>query len=282
MIPIDKTRNCEMMLVTKQYQTEIYKNKEDVWLIYYLKKKYENGIMDKKKCHDIILTQWIEIFLTRFEDPTDTDVEFAEVHFDSIYRNLGYVDLNKKYKKIVIYKEEIDYINSLPVSYWLRQFILLLLGHTKTINSCIYEYAPIQDYMRFLRLKTKNRDVITDTIYKKMRQFGIWVDSRVVTKRSATSKCCDGLYYTEEDDIEFKFEFRLPVDGKTKIATFASQLDLIEAMDSLLIETYNCDICGKPFVIGNRTQRTICENCWKDKEKIRKREVWRKAHKKEN
>ena len=254
MIPIDKKYNCEMMLKTGQYQTKEYQNKEDWWFVKYLKDKYKN--LPDYEAMPLIREKWGEIYRTRFLDPIEADL-YINSHFRKIYENTNNIVLGRSLKRITIYKEELDYINSLPMPKWFREFIFLFLGHCKTTGVYGYEYAPVKDYIKYLTLKTRNRDAITSTIYNKMRELGLW-------KSFTIKKTYQGLCGVEEDeDIQFDFAFPVVKSG-TVVCECGTMFELINNLD-IVTDKYKCDICGEEFVFGNRTQRTICEKCHKQK-----------------
>ena len=261
MIPIDKIDNCERMLATGQYQTQQYQNKEDWWLVKYLKLKYEKDGLSEKELREAIKSRWEPIYNTRFDKESVHDYKlYINKHFNEIYNRGKNIVLGKKFNKIIIYQSELDYINSLPAPKWFREFLFLFLGHCKATGNYTYDYAPTKEYMRYLSLKTKNRDAITMTIYNKLKEFNIWDQITVVTKSK-------GRYFEPEDDEDVKFNFTFPISKKGKVAIeFERQIDLIQRLD-LITNLYKCEICGKEFEINNRTQRRICDECWKNSRK---------------
>ena len=160
----------------------------------------------------------------------------------------------------------------MPAPKWFREFLFLFLGHCKTTENYTYDYAPTKEYMRYLSLKTKNRDAITMTIYNKLKEFNVWEQITVITKNK-------GKYFEPEDDEDVRFNFTFPVAKKGKVAiVFERQIDLIQRLD-LITNLYKCEICGKEFEINNRTQRRICDECWKKSLQARRNKVrdsWRK------
>ena len=255
-----------MMLKTGQYQTKEYQNKEDWWLVKYLKDKYKN--LPDYEAMPLIREKWGEIYRTRFIDPKEADIHINS-HFRKIYENTNNIALGRSLKKIIIYESELAYINALPMPKWFREFILLFLGHCKTTGVYGYEYAPVKEYIKYLTLKTRNRDAITSTIYNKMRELGLW-------KSFTIKKTYQGLCGVEEDE-DVQFDFSFPVAKKGNVAfEFGTMFELIDNL-SIVNDKYKCDICGKEFVFGNRTQRTVCEECYKK----HRRETWRMSKEKE-
>jgi len=249
------------MLATGQYQTQRYQNKEDWWLVKYLKLKYEKEGLSPKEFKELIKKQWEPIYNTRYNKEDIGDYNYyINKHFDMVYNRGKNVSLDKTLSKIIIYQNELDYINSLPAPKWFREFILLFLGHCKTTKNYIYDYAPTKDYMGYLSLHTKNRDAITMTIYDKLKTLGLWEEITVITKTSSK-------YFEEEEDSDIKFRFSLPVKQGGDIAyQFDRQIDLIKNLD-IIHNRYRCDICGREFEINNRTQRTVCDACYKNNRK---------------
>lgn len=245
------------MLETGQYQTLRYRNKEDWWLVKYLKIKYESEGLSPKELKDKIKSLWEPIYNTRYDkEEVDDYALYINKHFNEVYNRGRNVSLEKTFAKIIIYQSELDYINSVPAPKWFREFLFLFLGHCKATKSYIYDYAPTKDYMRYLSIKTKNRDAITMTIYDKLKKLGLWEEVVVITE---TNK----KYFKAEKDVDIKFKYSLPVEPKGLVAfQFDRQIDLIKRLD-VITNIYKCDICGSEFEINNRTQRTICDKCYK-------------------
>lgn len=261
------------MIETGHYRTSKFQNKEDWWLFAYLKEKYILKGLSAHEYLPLIKEEWIKIFKTRF---VDCDGDLSEVNsliintrFKKIMEKSTSVKLDPSYKKIVIYKTELDYINSVAAPKWFREFLLLFLSHCKATGRNKYEYAPIQEYMEYLSLKTRNRDLITDTIYKKLREFGLW--SPITVQRSMD----DNGMIEKYDDVWFKFKLPVKTNGLIVFET-ESIFEIINNLD-MVSDKYKCDICGKEFVLNNRTQRTICDGCYKK----HRRELWREAKRKE-
>lgn len=262
-----------MMLKTGQYQTKEYQNKEDWWLFAYLKEKYILQGLSTYEYIPLIKEKWKQIFQTRFTN-LDVSSEFTSdsliinSHFHNVQQNGNGINLNPSYKRITIYQSELDYINSIPAPKWFREFLFLFLAHCKTIGRNKFEYAPIRDYMKYLSLKTKNRDLITDTIYKKLRELNLWHPVKV--KRTIK----DDGNIEEYSDIWFKFVLPVKSSGKKTIEN-CSIMEIIKNLD-LVTDQYRCDICGEEFTFGSRTQRTICDKCYKKQRRQHKTLTMRK------
>lgn len=263
MIPTNKYENCLRMIETGKYQTPIYQNKEDIWLIYFLKKQNEEMGLNIKDGMERAFSIWSPIYFTRFERITDVDKELARVHFESVYKNVNRVNLSKGYNKITISSGVVDFINSLPTPLWMRQLVLLLYGHTQVTGSDIFEYIPLKDYMQFLDLKNKNRGVTLESVYKKLKSFGMWTIDEVVR-------------VVDDDYVTIKFKFTMPT-LQGSVVTYSSMFELIGDMNNLLVNTYKCDKCGTEFKLSNRTQKTICDKCYAEKERKRKLEWWKQS-----
>lgn len=272
-IPINKRYNSQKMIETGCYQTSKFQNKEDWWLFAYLKEKYILKGLSAHEYIPLIKEEWIKIFKTRFIDCEKNLSESSSLiinsHFKKMVEKSNSVKLDPSPKRIVVYQSELDYINSIPAPKWFREFLLLFLSHCRATGRNKYEYAPIQEYIGYLSLKTRNRDLITDTIYKKLREFGLW--SPVTVQRSVYD---DGAV-EKYDDVWFKFI--LPVKARGSIVFDTGSIFEIMNQLDVVSDKYKCDVCGKEFVLNNRTQRTICDECYKK----HRRELWKQAKRKE-
>ena len=263
-IPIDKTRICERILETGQYQTDEFKDKEDWWLVKYLKLKYNKNSISEKELKEKIKKIWEIIYLTRFTEEERREYQlYIDKRFNDVYNNCKNVSLSQKYNSFDIYQEELDYINSLPAARWIREFIFIFLGHCKTKNSFINEYAPILVYLPYLSLKARDKDLASYTIYAKLNEWGLWEEKTIVT-------IVDDHRHEPEERIDIRFDFLFPVVKKgSNPIHFDGILDLLKRLD-LITNIYRCEKCGKSFEIKNRTQRFICEDCYKKQRQKRK------------
>ena len=257
-IPIDKTDNCERMLKTGQYQTDTMKDKEDWWFIKYLKIKYKKKGLSEQELKKTIKAIWAPIFNTRFAKEEEQEyIFYVNRRFEDIYNSNKNIVLTPAYHSIIIYQNELDYINSLPAPKWFREFVFIFLGHCKTTKKFIWDFAPISIYAPYLSLKVRDKDIIGCSTYSKLNSFGLWKDlSSIVVVE-------DNVHGNTEELWNSKFEFQFPVPEFGPVAIkFDRQIDLLRNLD-LITNKYRCKICGEEFEINNRTQRLICDKCYK-------------------
>lgn len=275
-IPINRELNCERMLESGKLQTEHWHAEECLWLIKYLRKKKfpENEVFEKWK-----------YFWKQHKIEYDDD-DF-ERNFKSFSGNAATVVFKGYYPKIIVYQDEIDYINSLPAPLWIRQYIYILMLHSKATGNDTYDYLPYDDYHWWLSLKGTNSSEIRGRLAGKLKEFGIIKIIKIKETHEwlpEIDEYGNPIGFEHEVTIENdRLRIELPVkiineENKVVYKTILDALDDIGKIHSL----YKCGQCGKTFEFSLRTQRTICSDCYKEARKKVKRDYWNKTHSNNN
>ena len=268
-IPINKKVNSERMLKTGEFQTECFHNDEMTWLISYLRNVKK---MDKKQ----IFAKWVH-FYVKNENITP---ELAADHFKSFWNSSFVYSIrkNSSWPEPYIWQEEIDYINSIPVAKWLREYMYIILLHTRATGNELYDYLPLGDYRKFLSTTNKNPSEMKETIMKVLRQFNFIEDVEVEEHH-------DMLEIFDESGNPCGIEYDVTIKNnrlkiKSPICKYGGEIGynyktILDGLKDIqeIKDTCICSECGREFVFNNKTQRIICDECWKKKEKERKRLV---------
>ena len=273
-IPINKKINCERMLKTGKFQSEHWHADECVWLIKYLrtKKKSEKEVFEKWK------------FFWKQHKPEYDDDDFKQ-NYKSFSGNATTV-LLKDYPKTVVYQDEIDYINSLPLPLWMRQYVYILLIHSKTTCNDKYDHLPYADYHWWLSIKNNHSSDHKAALAVRLKELGIIKIVHVKEDYELLPEIDEfgNLigYERNASVINDRLQFCLPVvikhqDNKIVYDTIVDALGDINKIN----DAYRCDICGKKFRINTRTQRYICDECWNNKRKNQSKLLMRKKRKNE-
>lgn len=265
-IPINKKVNSERMLKTGEFQTEYFHNDEMTWLISYLRNVKK---MDKKQ----IFAKWVH-FYVKNENITP---EYAKDQFKSFWISSYKHTMKDKNPEIVIWQEEIDYINSLPIAKWLREYMYIILLHTRATGNELYDYLPLGDYRKFLSTTNKNPSEMKETLMKVLRQYNFVKDVEIEEHHDTLETFDEyGNPCGVEYDVVIKNN-RLQI--KSPICKYGGEIGyryktILDGLKDLreIKDTYICPECGKEFIFNNKAQTYICDECWNKKEKERWRE----------
>ena len=262
-IPINKKVNSERMLKTGEFQTEYFHNDEMTWLISYLRNVKK---LDEKD----IFVKWVPFYLKN-ENVTP---EYARDQFKSFWSSSYKYVMKDKNPEIVIWQEEIDYINSLPVAKWIRQYMFILILHVRTTGNELYDYLPLGDYRKFLSTTNEHVSEMKDTLMKVLRQYDFVKDVEIEEHHDILETFDEyGNPCGVEYDVVIKNN-RLQI--KSPICKYGGEIGykyktILDGLKDLqeIKDTYICPECGKEFVFNNKTQTCICDECRDKKEKER-------------
>ena len=124
---VNKLEAIKYMLNNKSYVPELSTNKQDAWLLYYLRKKKGK---DKDEAYKI----WLPIYETVHEKSSEG--EYLGIFWNKWKTSASTVRLNKQ-NIATIYQEEIDRINKCDVKATWQKQLLLFFSY---ISSNIFFY----------------------------------------------------------------------------------------------------------------------------------------------
>lgn len=255
-IPIDKKINCQRMLSTKEFQTKYWHNEELCWLIKYLKlNRYSK---------ENIYQNW-KFF--RLKDKNEYDEEMLYCDFKS-FNKLSKTVVFKDRPKIFVYQEEINYINSLPIPLWIRQYVYFLLLHIKCTENIYYDCLPYYDYYRLLPITDKH-EKLRYNLLKKLKQLGIVENTEIIEKHKSLPICDEnGFVVGIENDVvvtDTRLKINLNINHYSEpIKIYVTILDALNDIDKINAN-YKCPICGKEYEFTKRMKRDICQSCYAKK-----------------
>jgi hypothetical protein len=262
------------MLKTGEFQTEYFHNDEMTWLISYLRNVKK---LDEKD----IFVKWVPFYLKN-ENVTP---EYARDQFKSFWASSYKYVMKDKNPEIVMWQEEIDYINSLPIAQWIRQYMFILILHVRTTGNELYDYLPLGDYRKFLSTTNEHVSEMKDTLMKVLRQYDFVKDVEIEEHHDILEKFDE---YGNPCDVEYDVIIknnRLQI--KSPICKYGGEIGyryktILDGLKDLqeIKDTCVCSECGKEFVYNNKTQRTICDECWYENKKKIERERLRNKRKK--
>lgn len=261
---INWKKHCEKVRETRLLSTKDVSDK---------KKTYEQEVMfvkyllfigkDKTAC----FAEWSRI-KNGIAHEFKKDIEQQLIQFRYIYNAaLRTSDelLMANLEPVVIYQEEVDYLNSLNAPSWMKQYWAIMLVNYKfqkqlfpkvKYNATLRAWAFRQ--IKGIQQRYSNH---AESIRKQEEAIGTKIiNSYVYNDRKAriyyNMSCCQesGTPALELKDI----------DEAKKILTLISKNSKV------------CSVCGKHFTINSKTKRDLCDNCYKKYRRTYKTEFERK------
>ena len=257
----DYKTNAKKILETEQYSQgdrfEVKKEYlQEIWLIAYL--------IDEGKSKDEIRKVWDKIPHIKYFVEEAFDHKELDGYFESLYLKGEETRKRKAFKKDgtrvkYIYQEEIDAINKISRSIDFRKYLFMLLGVYKyymALQGYCYLNADVRAFAFEAANAPKTYGAYCDVLIKHNQESGLPITSQVI-QQFHVSKLSFARYqgkiaFTYSDPNELK-----------------NHLDVIEEPKAI------CKVCGKEFVVNNKTKRDMCEECYAfdlhEREKLRKR-----------
>lgn len=235
-------KNCEKILKDKKYTTIKNRIMEQIFLFAYLKKKG----MDEDEIYNIWLN---DIEEPEYRNTVKISDDNKRKYFDLIWSKAKNIEI-KKTEKIILYKNEIDYINSLQTSLWVKQYILSMLCVYKFFASDWCEYKKnIKTFCYSCTSLGRERIDSIKILNEAMLKYNLY---DIIMKNNK-------LYYkmnfcNNKGEVEYELE---------------DPRQISEIIDCLKCEKV-CSICGKTFTYTYRTKNMDkCHECWlKERNKV--------------
>lgn len=241
----DWIENSEKILRGEGYSTFHSRFKEQVALVRYL--------LDAGYSKESIYEKW------KWTNPKEIMFEEDEEEkrriFGRVWRHSKRWE-NRLYGPIIIYQEEIDFINNMSVILWIKQYILTML--------CVYKY-----YHQ------------TWCCYTNRIKCFCYSKTYVQNEREEyTLKMCDCLknyapYTTviHGNNVAFKMNFAQAIG--TPLTTIKNPLQC-QALFKYLKDTRVCPCCGKTFEVNSaKLRRELCDDCYR-KQRSKKKNSYKK------
>jgi len=242
---------CETVHSTKKLLTKDpadHKSlfKQEIFYVRYLiyKKHYT-----KLQCY----TEWRKIKNGRAnilkKDPDQLAIEFF-----NIYQAANRINrIPGPLSEIIIFKDEVDYLNSLQVPKWIKEFWMAELIYYKFATQ-IYSQVELTPTVlswclrQVTDLKASNR-----TFFDHRDQIGKYNAQFEVIK-------INNLNNHEYNIMTPKF---LNTDNKSPVLII-NNLDQIKTGIKLIKDNYEiCENCGKKFIKSSKSQTQLCTGCYK-------------------
>ena len=228
----DWNENSEKILNGGGYTTFHSHFREQVALVRYL--------LDRGKSKEEIYDQWKQTNPKEIEF-ADTEDEIREF-FGRIWRK-SKKWINRLYPPIQIYQEEIDFINGMDVTPWVREYVLTLLT--------VYKYYG----QTWCAYTNRIKCFCYSQTYVK------------IEREQYTMKLCDCIknykpYTTVIHDCNVAFKINFAQCLGTRIATIKNPAE-VQKLFPLLKKERVCSCCGKVFSYKTgKLKRTECDECY--------------------
>ena len=248
----DWKENSEKILDGEGYTTHRHQFMEQTMLCRYL--------IDRGYNRFEIFDLWREsrpLTVQAFENDSD-EVSFI---FERVWEAAQYKHI-KSYKEIIIYQEEIDFINSMEIFLWMKEYLLTML--------CVYKYfgTPWCRYGSKLRAFC-----FSVTSQKRERQESMKHIKRCLKEYSPYTISMAGT------SLSFKFNF---VRGSGVEAGRIKNPRYAQDLFGLLRCEKRCERCGATFEYTHRTiKKKICPVCYKIEREKKQADCRKRARERE-
>lgn len=233
---------------------------------YFLQYIYEELGGSKQECYKI----WKSI-KGGIAEAFSYDEDHCYIEFKRLYAKMLTMHHNNRLRDLnyqfAISNGEIEYLNSLDAPQWVRQYwlgILIWFKYSMIHTGRSYSHPQIEGWI-FKQIdpnhKFKHKK---EEIRKWNRHCGMVINRKVVGNHSyVTIKWADGI---------------ITVDDPAVIIQFPS--DITKCLDLIKPEGRICPVCGKQYIFSSKTQRNMCEDCYKVYRRAQKAEYIRNRRQK--
>ena len=251
---LDWASHCEKIDQTKMLDLDDpsdnkcrYKQ-EIVYLVYLRRVLY----LTEAECYDrwkLIQNGLASIYR---DDPEQLSVQFHMLYGKSKKPWYDEIPVYTKYRPITLYQEEIDFLAGLDVPRWVRQYWGALLFYYKFAiqrTNRVQKTSTLNSWcIRHVRYKSKNYGgKCQDLITRYKMQVGVPVIEDLPARYGEIYCCYKPAFLVKEGTVVMQCFGLDEMDGF---------LDLIPE------RTKVCSQFGKSFVVGAKTKRDMCAECY--------------------
>ena len=230
----DWAENSEKILAGGGYTTKAHQTFEQIMLFAYLR--------EKGYSKDEIFGLWIKtdsLLLQKIGDDKDQrDKYFGKLFADSTKYKI------EKGNQIDIYQSEIDFINNMEVSMWIKQYVLAMLCIYKWYGKewCVYNDKIKRFCYSCTDVKREKSDFYTNLLFKCLQEYKPYI------------------IRTMNGKTVFKFKCILEEDILAHISNPRKICDIYKLLKCEKV----CVKCGKPFTYGPHGKHLkICGDCYR-------------------
>ena len=232
----DWAENSEKILAGGGYTTKVHQTFEQIMLFAYLR--------EKGYSKDEIFNLWVRtdsLLLQKIgNDKDQRDKYFGKLFADSTKYKI------EKGNCIDIYQSEIDFINNMEVSMWIKQYVLAMLCVYKWYGKewCVYN-DKIKRFCYSCTSTKKERDRNSELLHKCLTNYSPYIVN------------------SWNNTVSFKILFLNNGVISDYVYRIKSPRDVIDLF-GLIKSQKKCLQCGSIFAYDNHTiNSTFCQNCRK-------------------
>lgn len=234
----DWAENSEKILAGGGYTTKVHQTFEQIMLFAYLR--------EKGYSKDEIFSLWIKtnsLLLQKIGDDKDQrDKYFGKLFADSTKYKI------EKGNRIDIYQSEIDFINNMEVSMWIKQYVLAMLCIYKWYGKewCVYNDKIKRFCYSCTDVKNEKSEVFASLLSKCLDKY-----------KPYSLRCLNGK-------IVYKFE-TIIIGHDEMVFTISNPRMIINVLSCIKCEKI-CEICNKKFQYNSHNKHlNICRDCYNKK-----------------
>lgn len=231
----DWAENSEKILNGEGYTTKVHQTFEQIMLFCYLREKGYNK--------EQIFDAWIKtdsLLLQKIGDDKDQrDKYFGKLLADSTKYKI------EKGNEIKIYQSEIDFINKMEVSMWIKQYVLTMLCIYKWYGKewCVYNDKIKRFCYSCTDVKREKSDVFALLLSKCLEQYKPYIIKHLNGK------------------VVFKINFDNFAENRV-VFSIANPRNIEAKINNIKCEKI-CEICGKTFEYNSHNKHlNICKACY--------------------
>ena len=260
----DWIENCKQIIKTKHFPNSDGHEKKTMMLQHIILFKYLED--QEKKTREEVKQFWLttdSIYLTNI--PDDDKDKWIDIQFEKLWKlrtknAINFVEGQMVYN-FPIYQEEIDYINSLDCSTWLRKALLLLLACAKHNKTGLLKYNN------------------TTTA---------WIEKMINPNKKVRDKMLKiGMLNVKYKLFEFtnfgsstnKIRIRFMKNKGTPVAIVYSPNFMKDVLDLIEEQMITCCLCKKKFIPSKKQQTNLCPDCYIIQRKKDRHKAIKRSHK---
>ena len=248
----DWIENCKQIIQTKHFPNSDGQEKKTMMLQHIILFKYLED--QEKKTREEVKQFWLttdSIYLTNI--PDDDKEKWIDIQFEKLWKlrsknAINFIEGQMVYN-FPIYREEIDYINSLDCSTWLRKALLLMLACAKHNKTGLLKYNNTTTAWieKMINPNKKVRD--------KMLKIGML---------NVKYKLFDFVNFGSSTN---KIKIKFMKNKGTPVAVVYSPNFMKDILDLVEEQKQICSQCKKEYVPSVKAKTTLCSDCYKAKRK---------------
>ena len=269
---VDWKKTCEYIHRKKELLTDDptdnkHKLKQEIMYLKYLKEiiglNKEDSYREWKKIKNGLASKFMD-------DELDQKSQFLNLYAFLSKKTFKTILTFKDIEPVIIYEDEIEYLNNLQVPLWAKQYWFCLLFYYKfenQVSKVVYKSSSLNSWSM-------------QNISVSGRNYGAY-QMKLAEYRIQTGKNIIQMYTPGRKD---KYPSYVPsfIKFAGKPAYIAHDINEVQQALKLLKDFPRyCNICGKTFFASSKCKRECCDECYKIIRRKNKTNTMKKIREKE-